>query len=94
MKDGATRAQKIEEHAKGIVAWYNEFVCAVHDSQGLSLKGDLDQFMAELEGALNENTTGHPSWADIPEKPVRGCAPRSCTFVAGEQRCTICGWAW
>tara|TARA_Y100000310_G_scaffold319943_1_gene375812 strand:- start:15 stop:278 length:264 start_codon:yes stop_codon:yes gene_type:complete len=85
---GAERAQQIEKHAKGIVAWYNEFVCAVHDSRGLSIKGDLDEFMAELEAVLDP-----PAPKPVPP-PVRGCAPKPCTFIAGGERCTICGWAW
>jgi hypothetical protein len=46
------RLREIEKEARGLVAAYNEFVGGVTDTRGTSMKGEMDEWVAQLERAL------------------------------------------
>jgi hypothetical protein len=57
-RDGYTRTREVEASAQGLVAWCREFVGEVRDHNGVSMKGDFDQFIEELGDALKPLPTG------------------------------------
>jgi len=83
---GADRAREIEESSRGLVAWYSEFVGAVFDNNGVSIKDDLDQFMAELEATLRPLEAPKP----VPTVPAARCK-RACVYR--NSTCIFCGWS-
>jgi len=52
MRDGATRAREIEEAARSLVAWCDEFVGDVHDHKGSRIYLDWQDALGELRKAL------------------------------------------
>ena len=57
-RDGHTRFHEINESARGLVAWCREFVGEINDHNGVSIKGDFDEFINELGDALKPLPTG------------------------------------
>lgn len=47
------RLKKVEKEARGLAAWCREFVGSVTDHNGVSIKGDFDEFLGTLEAALD-----------------------------------------
>jgi hypothetical protein len=83
------RLHRIEKEAKGFAAWCREFVAKTEDSKGVSLNDDFFQFLGELEASLDPAPV-----SEEPTAPVRGCAPKNCIFLIGDDQCMHCGWSY
>lgn len=81
------RALKIENEARGLVAWCNEFVSSVKDHSGNELgpygSGEWAEVLSDLEVALKPI---EPDPAELREPPCDLCVPDEVGT------CINCGW--